>query len=615
MMQRCKRLISLILLMTLLAGACQPVISSLTAAQHSVAPHLALVGHVPGSALSIAIEGDYAYVGFSYELVVLDLTDRTKPQWVTALPLPANDLAIAGQHAAVVGVDGFAWLDIAEPATPKVLGQLTLPITPSGLALTERYAYVVASNQFYILDLTDGQQPQVLATLQLLKRLEGVAVAAGTAYVTADRGLYIVDVTDPQHPTQVSLLAGSPADGAPVVIASRLYFGGGGQIQIVDITELLAPRLIGQTNTPDWVSELAADGDYLYLANGAQGLRVLESIAQDSLVARSLYSSRGLMIDVAVQDGYVYSIDCDEGLRIFDATDPTNLIPVGTFNTLGTTLHMACTATDVYVMAGWNSDLHCINTETSGQLGQNILHISNGVVYDLTIKDHYLYILRFDGLHVIDLAEPGHPRVMGSYVRPDLWHVATGGQYIYLSDSKGNLWVVDGVDPAHLVELAYYPLFGHVGGMALSNGNAYIPDATGGVRLLAVDANGELRSVGLYPLPYIVNSIALYTHLAYLAVGQAGIQIMNVADPVVPELVGHIDTPGDALDIVIEGHYALVADGPAGLRVFDLTDPVHPSEIAAYVTPDYARQVIYYNGIIYVADWLGGLYLFTLASF
>ncbi len=604
-MKRQKRFLAC-LLCVLLAGACRPIVAS-TVDQ----PTFQLVSHVGGPALSIAVQGDYAFVGFSTELMVLDVADRTQPQWVTALPLPTNDLVIDGQRAALVGVGGFTLLDLATPRAPIVLGRIALDLTPSGVAMTGASAYVIGKDRLFILDLTDARNPSVISQLSLPERLEGVTVQNGVAYLTGNRGLYLVDVSDPYRPAQLSLLAGAPADGAPVLSGDRLYFGSNGQVQLVDVSDPTAPLVLAQADAPTWVSELAVVGEALYVANGNQGLRIFATHNLDPIVAQAQYRARGLVVDVAVQDGYLYLIDADEGLRILSAA-PSALREIGAFTPLGVTLRIACTPTDVYVMAGWNRNLHRLDCVDPAAVQQVTAHIGANVVYDFALADHYLYVMATDGLSIIDTAARVQPVLVGRYPGVNPGRVAVTGHTIYHSDNGGTIQVVDVTNPAHPLVVDHYPALGYVSGMTVVDGRAYLPVSQGGMAILAVADDGKLTPSGHYPLDQPVASIAVQPPYAYLAVGKAGIQIVDVTVPSAPRLVSVYDTPGSASDISLVGRNALVADGPGGLLLLDLRNPQAPVEVATYPMPGYAYQVVSAQGLIYVADGLGGLYLLSL---
>lgn len=606
-MKRQRLLLACLLWLVVGAGACRPIV-----APTAIHPTLQLVSHVGGSALSVAVQGNYALLGFSTELVVLDVTDHRQPQWIMTLPLPTNDIVIAGQRAALVGVGGFTLLDLADPDIPVVLGRLALGLTPSGVALREPYAYVVGRDRLFIIDVTAGRQPTLLTRYQLAARLEGVTIAGGTLYITASCGLYSVDVSDPRHPRQQALLAGNSADGAPVLSGDRLYFGSDGQVQIVDVRDPAAPQVLAKAAAPTWVSELAVTRGYLYVANGNQGVRVFDASQLDQLVALGQYSTGGLTLDVAVQAGYLYLIDLDEGLRIIHAADPANLHEEGGFTPLGTARRIASTLTDAYVMAGWNRALHRLDCADPTTVQQVAAHISTASIYDFALADHYLYLITTDGLLIIDIATRDQPVLVGRYPRGEPSHIAIAGHTIYLSDENATLWVVDITDPVHPLAVDQYPALGYVDGMTVVDGRAYVPAFQGGMQILTVASDGKLTPIGHYPLDRPVESIAVQPPYAYLAVDTAGIQIVDVAVPTAPRLVNVYDTPGAARDISFVDNNALIADGPGGLRLLDLRNPQAPVEVATYPMPGYAYQVVSAHGLIYVVDGLGGLYLLSL---
>ena len=91
-MLRKNHLITLLLLVTLLLSACQPYApATKREVQPTNSEAIQLVGHLGGSAFTVALQGHYAYVGFSYELVVLDIADPAKPREVSRMALGAKD--------------------------------------------------------------------------------------------------------------------------------------------------------------------------------------------------------------------------------------------------------------------------------------------------------------------------------------------------------------------------------------------------------------------------------------------------------------------------------------------------------------------------------------------
>lgn len=161
-MTRTKLLLTMILWTILGALACRPIYD--TTGQR---PPLQLLGHVAGSALTVTVQDKYAYLGFSYELVVLDIADPTNPRWVTALPLPTNEMALAGGYAYIVGRNGFTVVDLHNPAQPLILGQLPSAETAAGVALVGTDAYFIEGRHLHQVDSSDPARPRLLRTLTI----------------------------------------------------------------------------------------------------------------------------------------------------------------------------------------------------------------------------------------------------------------------------------------------------------------------------------------------------------------------------------------------------------------------------------------------------------------
>jgi len=90
------------------------------------AQNVELVGQIGGACRAVAVQGNYAYVGVGPRLVVLDVSDPTKPAirgQTAVLPAVVRDVALAGGYAYVaVGWAGLRVVDISDPANPREVG-------------------------------------------------------------------------------------------------------------------------------------------------------------------------------------------------------------------------------------------------------------------------------------------------------------------------------------------------------------------------------------------------------------------------------------------------------------------------------------------------------------
>lgn len=108
-MVRRNHILTTLLLTALILSAGWPIrsLSPPALAQTAEPPTLALLGHIGGPTLALAIQDQYAYVGFTAEFAIFDLADPVQPRRISYLPLAVADLTVRDDYAYVVGRDGW----------------------------------------------------------------------------------------------------------------------------------------------------------------------------------------------------------------------------------------------------------------------------------------------------------------------------------------------------------------------------------------------------------------------------------------------------------------------------------------------------------------------------
>lgn len=610
-MKRQKRLLAC-LLWVMLAGACRSIVDP-------TAPTLQLLGHVAGPALAVAVQDEYAYLGFSYELVVLDIQDRTNPHWVAALPLPTTELVLAGPYAYVAGRSGFTVVDLHAPAQPRVLWRLPTARTAVGVAVVGTDAYFIEDRRLHQVDVSDPLHPRLLRTLTMSAQLNHITAAGADLYLSSWDGVQRW-ATMPHAPPQLGCTVAMKGYPSAVAVGDGYaLFVNNERLVTIDITTPTACPVLAERDNVDTVFELALADNRAYLANGSRGLRVWDLTDPAAPVARAAYPTQGIAMAVIVQDGLIYLVDCDDGLQILAADDPVPLTRLGAFTPLGAPDRLVVAGDYAYVASGFASNLHQIAITDTAQLHAAATHLTADMIYGMALANKALYVVVEDGLQVIDLMTPGQPVPARHYPLADAaiphpWHIAVQGVHAYLGDSQGNGWLLDLTAPVQPLGWPTYPALGNVGTMSLTDAYAYVPDQGVGVRIFAIGATGALTPVALYPTNATINQTAVAAGYLYLATGRDGLFIIDVQEPTAPTLVQHYPVDGTAHDVTIVEPYALIAAGEAGLQVLDIRDPAQPVAVAAFATPDCAHVVVSSGGRIYLLDQWGGFYILTLTT-
>ncbi len=276
---------------------------------------------------SIAVQGDYAYIGtmFGLQFNVVDVSNAAHPRLVSNLqltvPVSPDKAELAGiWDIALVGNNAYiAWGYGYSHYTYEAYGGLIR---------------VDVSNPLSPVQKDSAYSPR--------NNLVEITIRNGSAYVCTSSdpgggGAEVLQVTGLTRVVEMSCndlsLAGNIA-----------YLGQGdcpryfciGQFEIADISNPDAIQTLGRydfgTYGPSPVNGVEQQEPYVYLAGGGSGLRVMDvsNPITPTLVMTETYTYTGLVADwdTLLVNDYLF-IGGLPGLRAMDVSDPTHPVRVG----------------------------------------------------------------------------------------------------------------------------------------------------------------------------------------------------------------------------------------------------------------------------------------------
>ena len=179
------------------------------------------------------------------------------------------------------------------------------------------------------------------------------------------------------------------------VVGHHAYVTGySGWLAIFSVADPTFPYQVGYCETPGTSDAIYVEGDYAYVADGSDGLRVISGTSNPHEV--SFYDTLGWAGGVAVSGNYAYvtdgTYDTDGGLRIIDISNPA-----------------APTEAGFYDAPGW--------------------------AVDVAVAGNYAYVVENSGfigyagwLRMVDVSDPAHPTETGFYDTLGwAWDVAVAG--------------------------------------------------------------------------------------------------------------------------------------------------------------------------------------------
>ena len=161
-------------------------------------------------ATAITIAGNYAYICCDAGLVVIDLTEPTKPQVVSVIGHETlhhpHAVAVQFRYAFVCDSEGVKVFDVTELAKPKYVHTVELEDAHS-IYLARTYAYVAAGHQgLVILDITKPEEAYIDQIYNAHGEINdahdvklGITNVSQFAYVADGKnGLRVIQLTSPE---------------------------------------------------------------------------------------------------------------------------------------------------------------------------------------------------------------------------------------------------------------------------------------------------------------------------------------------------------------------------------------------------------------------------------
>jgi hypothetical protein len=316
-------------------------------------------------------------------------------------------------------------------------------------------------------------------------------------------------------------------------------------------------------------------GEYLYVAEGKEGMRVYDVAS----IGNKGFSQKIISAPFSPvgQDTYIPSKNAT--CVVLPTTQPVH--PVRNQGDLMRVANLEQPFAPIYNYAVITDAeegliLTDINTMADGEFRNNFLKRAvtwnpGGVLKGarhLALGGNYAYVATPTSLVVVDLSDPLHPVVAANMPMSDLRSVALQFRYLFAVTAEG-LQVIDVTQPAK-------------------------PRVVNGAKVPLADGH-KLFVARTY---------------AYVAAGKEGLAIIDVEKPEKPKLYQTFNADGtiiDAQDVIVAttnaSLFAYVADGKGGLKVIQLTSPESqprlygfspepkPELIARYVTDSPALSL------------------------
>ena len=542
---------------------------------------LGLTSTYGGTILSVTVEGELAYLAKgNFGLDIMDISDKSRPVIVGhyggyvggSLSVTNNRLYLGA------GSQGLRILDVSNPEVPQLVGSATNGTWSVAVLGNRAYATGAVQIPLQVFDISDPTNPRVLSNYSTNQFL-GIAMAVDGAYAyLTGFGMAILDVQDIANIKQTAWLTDSRI-WYSVKKAGRHVYVANGDFVVVDVGDPKNPQKVGSLPSGSGQAfDVAIDGNYAYLLDGATGLRVIDisDPTHPSVVAD--LGNTGYVNGVAVQGKYAYVAEKYAGLQILDVSDPS---------------HPASVAS--YYNGGYDPVL---GVGVSGNVGY--LLRTNGVVQFIDLSDplkpqkpgsyklstgvsgvlisgHYAFVEgNYPGLDILDIADTANPAFVGRYYVSQACGISLVGKTAYLNTSSAGLVALDISDLSNPVFKNSYRNYG-CSQMAVVGTQALLASGVNGLQVLDLLSQNSSRQILTNSTNVNIVGITTTDHYAYVTDANLGLAVLDLRKPAELPVVAGYKALGQPRAATISGSYAYVPNSPAGLSILSLpTEAVAP---------------------------------------
>jgi hypothetical protein len=382
-----------------------------------------------GNARDLAVVGSLAYVAdTTWNLYVLNVATPSAPVVLgsAALSGAGTHVAVAGTQAAVIAESTSSSLlqivDVSAPSTPAVQGSVSLGAggTGQGVAMTPGVAYAgigLGGLQIY----GASGAPVMSGDFSNTFTPTSIAMANGMAFIAGGAaGTALLDVVNLAIPTQPTVL------GRLTTSANSSFFGvavnstgtlavvslGNAGIWTVSTSPPANPIRLGSLAIGALAWGVALNGNYAYVADGVNGLKVVD-VTNPGAPSLAGSKSLGNARDVAVAGSLAYVADTTWNLYVLNVGTPSAPGVLGSIALSGAGTRVAVAGTQAAVIAeASNSMLQIVDVSSSSApvIKSTVTLGPGGTGQGVAMTPGYVYVATTNlGLKIFNVSNPTLP--------------------------------------------------------------------------------------------------------------------------------------------------------------------------------------------------------------
>ncbi len=536
---------------------------------------------------SLTLVDDYAFVGGSWELQIVDISDPFDPLLLNVVSeLYHGDAVIRDSLAYMAEYTQINVVNINDPLQPTLVAQIDSLGSIYNVAVSEPYLYVFCENQtLQIIDISDLSNPQVAGTFQMLFTPSTVTISGGLMFVSGN------------------------------------VSSGNARVQIIDVSDPanLQVRYTFNSSTP--AGAITVSGNIAYLAMRYSGLLIWDISNPSQPAHLAVFNPGRAIFDVSIEGTTACLANELNGILLVDVSNPVSPVVIGSCDTPDFANRVVLRGNRVFVGSGIG--LHIVDVSdplpSPGFLGS---YCNPGQDYaSIALANNKLYAVEgFEWMKILDVSEPAQPVLLGGYEVLGAYRVQVVGNKAYIMNQLGSFDIVDVSDPAAPLLLGSYAELDTPVDAAIVGNIAYVLDQMEGLKILNISNASSPVLTGTYSDLVNPYDIAIRGNYAYIVDRVASfpkLVVVNKSNPASPVYAGFCYLPHDPNSIAIYGSYAYIVSEEGGLGIYQITNSTSVTLLNSFLPRPTSNLIhCFVSGTrLYVSDlnW-NELYIYDLGN-
>ncbi|MBN1754835.1 hypothetical protein JW877_01345 [bacterium] len=298
------------------------------------------------------VSEDHLYASVTKGVISLDISDPSdirRDGW----DYPVNDLRrilVHDVYAFLVGRNGgIEIVFVGNPVEPISISNFNVTAIFRDVAIYDDYMYVASNNGMQIVDVTDITDPDYDTSYSSGSICYDIAIVDDIAYLTVDNiGVKRINISNPTRPTPMGEY-NSPHARALVVTEDYFYFSDNDEgLYVINRVTMM---LVGHYPLSGWSTvDMLKEGGLIFVAAENNGVYIFDvsNPADPDLI--TIYETEDKANGIAVDDGWLYIAENDEGLEaVYYADDLESPVSYGFYSIPGKSNGVTVFSNTVYL--------------------------------------------------------------------------------------------------------------------------------------------------------------------------------------------------------------------------------------------------------------------------